>query len=253
MTEEERVGELEHLLRNFRIMASDGITAEGDLIKGYAIDTSLLGGGVGGIIGVTGACCFPDGSCTPSTETACEGAGGVYQGDGTTCSPNPCPGGELPPCNGCDGFTHDLLPGRHFLRLDYYGSYDLVFLDNCTVPPKPEGWPCDNEFHCIASGAFGTYDTGTCNLSMVSGTTVTSFVQWQCQGGICVNVGPDPDQFGTYDIFDTDFCSFPHGGSITYTVAGTVVTGEFHIVGSEGGAATEDFYVYLAFSEECTP
>ncbi len=38
---------------------------------------------------ITGACC--DGTvCTISTEDECNCIGGVYQGDGTTCDPNPC-------------------------------------------------------------------------------------------------------------------------------------------------------------------
>lgn len=35
-----------------------------------------------------GACCFPDGSCTEGPAANCTGD---YQGDGTSCSPNPCP------------------------------------------------------------------------------------------------------------------------------------------------------------------
>jgi hypothetical protein len=35
-----------------------------------------------------GACCQPDGSCSVTTQAACTG---VWQGAGTTCSPNPCP------------------------------------------------------------------------------------------------------------------------------------------------------------------
>ena len=39
----------------------------------------------------TGACCI-DSGCTIKTEAECLEDGGEYQGDGTTCSPNPCPG-----------------------------------------------------------------------------------------------------------------------------------------------------------------
>ena len=46
-----------------------------------------------------GACCFPDGSCqTTTTELACQMAGGIFQGFGTTCHPNPCP---PPPIGAC--------------------------------------------------------------------------------------------------------------------------------------------------------
>jgi len=39
-----------------------------------------------------GACCLPDASCDTLTALDCVAVGGVYQGDGTTCSPIPdCP------------------------------------------------------------------------------------------------------------------------------------------------------------------
>jgi hypothetical protein len=38
----------------------------------------------------TGACCAADGTCSVMTQTDCESAGGTYQGDGSSCSPNPC-------------------------------------------------------------------------------------------------------------------------------------------------------------------
>jgi len=38
-----------------------------------------------------GACCSPiSGSCTVLTDLQCAAADGVYEGDGTTCNPNPC-------------------------------------------------------------------------------------------------------------------------------------------------------------------
>lgn len=36
----------------------------------------------------TGACCDEFGNCTVTTQDQCQGS---YQGDGTTCDPNPCP------------------------------------------------------------------------------------------------------------------------------------------------------------------
>ena len=39
-----------------------------------------------------GACCNPDGSCTPDLYAPeCFNGGGMYWGDGTVCDPNPCP------------------------------------------------------------------------------------------------------------------------------------------------------------------
>ncbi len=39
----------------------------------------------------TGACCFMDGSCAELEEADCESAGGVYEGDGTSCATTDCP------------------------------------------------------------------------------------------------------------------------------------------------------------------
>ncbi len=38
---------------------------------------------------IVGACCL-GGFCTIETPAACQNLGGAYQGDGTTCAPNPC-------------------------------------------------------------------------------------------------------------------------------------------------------------------
>ncbi len=39
----------------------------------------------------TGACCGAGAVCTIASEPECSAAGGLYQGDGTDCDPNPCP------------------------------------------------------------------------------------------------------------------------------------------------------------------
>jgi len=39
----------------------------------------------------SGACCLPDGTCEILSAAACAQAGGEYEGDGTSCDPNPCP------------------------------------------------------------------------------------------------------------------------------------------------------------------
>lgn len=38
-----------------------------------------------------GACCFNDSTCMILAMADCSNQGGTYQGDGTTCTPNPCP------------------------------------------------------------------------------------------------------------------------------------------------------------------
>ena len=46
---------------------------------------------------VQGACCFPSGDCQIMAMEDCSFEGGVYQGDATSCEPNPCP----PPTGAC--------------------------------------------------------------------------------------------------------------------------------------------------------
>lgn len=38
-----------------------------------------------------GACCFPNGTCSSLLQASCDQQGGNFNGDGTSCSPNPCP------------------------------------------------------------------------------------------------------------------------------------------------------------------
>ncbi len=49
------------------------------------------GGGEGEGSPFTGACCLPNGSCMDGTGEDCDGWGGMYQGDGTTCAETICP------------------------------------------------------------------------------------------------------------------------------------------------------------------
>jgi spore coat protein A len=44
-----------------------------------------------------GACCIADGSCVTVTSNQCAQLAGVYHGDNTSCTPNPCP----PPVGAC--------------------------------------------------------------------------------------------------------------------------------------------------------
>lgn len=58
----------------------------------------------------TGACCLDGGVCVETDASTCAGLGGVYQGDGTDCDPNPCPQPTGACCLGdgtCIIATHD--------------------------------------------------------------------------------------------------------------------------------------------------
>jgi spore coat protein A len=49
------------------------------------------------VSGPSGACCVPGSGCTVVSPTQCTTLGGTYQGNNTTCSPDPCP----PPTGAC--------------------------------------------------------------------------------------------------------------------------------------------------------
>jgi hypothetical protein len=95
----------------------------------------------------TGACCFGAGSCAEVFQTDCLAAGGVFQGEGTTCDPNPCP--QPGACCLCDGFCFvtteancNAQPGGGI----YHGDGTECNAVKCT----PFG-ACCNPFGCALS------------------------------------------------------------------------------------------------------
>ena len=79
-----------------------------------------------------GACCLGD-TCTLTTVTSCEDAGGYYFGDGTACEPDACLYGACCTSNGCESLTADdcAAVGGEFL-----GNGVPCELDSC--PPINE-------------------------------------------------------------------------------------------------------------------
>ena len=65
----------------------------------YLLGSSVLLDGSGNVgtnqnCCCTGACCLPDSTCEIATPAKCATDGGMYLGNGTSCSPNPCSIGE---------------------------------------------------------------------------------------------------------------------------------------------------------------
>ncbi len=97
-----RVRRLEERFKRLNILGGSGVQVEGDVTKGYAVDTSQLGAEaiveiIGGIL--IGACCIGE-ACSLTTESDCIASGGAFLGAGTVCSPNPCLV-VLPSCSTC--------------------------------------------------------------------------------------------------------------------------------------------------------
>jgi hypothetical protein len=102
----EQLRQLEKVHEQFQVIVGSHGTSEGSMRQGFAIceacpkeqekGTGGDGGGGGGGGGgpTTGACCVGS-DCSIQTPSGCEGMGGIYQGDGTLCVPNPCDTGAL--------------------------------------------------------------------------------------------------------------------------------------------------------------
>ncbi|MFH0980701.1 MAG: hypothetical protein V2A79_04080 [Planctomycetota bacterium] len=138
--------------------------------------------------GPTGACCHADTSCTETTESSCTSGDGIYQGDGTTCSPtNPCLTGAC--CHADQTCTDDAqysscqTPGDTF-----YSAQTCAQVGTC---PEPVG-------ACCQPG-----QPGNC----VNGTTET--VCTTSLGGTWV--GPGSDCYDPGDPCMQACCFLPSG------------------------------------------
>ncbi|MBN2561905.1 MAG: PPC domain-containing protein [Phycisphaerae bacterium] len=114
----------------------------------------------------TGACCAQDGTCTPDTyEDDCLGTGGVWQGEGTGCDPNPCVPFYCEPC---------------FSDLDDDWITNVTFntINNDTVA---EGAPCSyGDYTYLVTDAIRG-STYTLSVTFSSGTyteCVTAWFDW---------------------------------------------------------------------------
>ena len=143
----------------------------------------------------SGACCAADGSCSSLTEAACLAAGGVYQGNGTTCSPNPCP--QLGTC--CLG-----------------GVCTFVLQANC-AGTWTQGGACAPNPCNVPTGSCCALD-GTCTLTTQANCTATWTLNGVCVPNTCVQ--------------PTGSCCYPDGTcavmlladcSGTWTVSGVCV------------------------------
>jgi hypothetical protein len=122
VNEEELIQKTRELIGSWDNVRIVGLGWSGDPRRGFQFnptDVRTGGGGSGGTPPpptTSGACCPAEGDCFIATQTICEDGGGTYQGDSTTCDPDPCP--TMLPCNGC-GFDAFDGSGRKFLRKDY--------------------------------------------------------------------------------------------------------------------------------------
>ncbi len=129
--------------------ANDAVPAELDPVEGFSI------AGLAGATGTNflpvgggdpeGACCFVDGSCQVLTAEDCSGAEGSYQGDDSSCDPNPCPQPEGACC-----FDDGSCVVQTEAKCDagsgvYQGDFTSCDPNPC---PQPEGACCLEDGTC---------------------------------------------------------------------------------------------------------
>lgn len=73
-----------------------------------------------------GACCNGE-DCSIQTEADCVDSGGEYQGNGTTCDPNPCVS-----CSDCSAYSVDA-------SVDFDGNHDICDTFSAHVTGSPSG------------------------------------------------------------------------------------------------------------------
>jgi len=118
-------------------------------LSGWNIDDISVWGM--GSVPPTGACCQSDGSCLVTTAADCTA---TYHGDGTTCTPNPCP----PPSGACcylDGTC--AVTGPDLCTGSYSGDGTRCTPNPC---PPPRGACCYSDGWCAVTSpaaCTGTY------------------------------------------------------------------------------------------------
>lgn len=179
---------------------------------------------------IQGACCNAStGACTQQTTGGCTTAGGTYQGDNTSCSPNPCPQPTGACCNNTTGACTITTSGA------CVGGVFQGVGSTCSPSPCPE----PTGACCTGSGACATLQQSQC--SQLGGTFimgVSCTVNNTCPlgacclpNGSCIGAIASPDcvsQGGTFQGVNSTCgsvsCPQPAGACCTSTGGCTSVT-----------------------------
>ena len=111
--------------------------------------------------GVTGRCCRTDGTCIVTSAANCSNQGGTYGGDGTNCSPNPCP---QPPSGACcfEAGTCSVLTAANCATQG--GAYSGDGTD-CSTANCPQPGAC-----CLPDGSCVILTSAKCTSATTGGT-----------------------------------------------------------------------------------
>lgn len=165
MTEEtiKVLEELRGIVNSFVIRGS-GVA--GNLRNGYTVNPGSgqisSGSGGGGVTPAnSGACCPVSGDCFIATQNICETGDGTYQGDDTTCDPDPCPAS----CSDCVGFQ--ISDGLNcWTSIDCDGNLSGLIDCSFYFAASHGGVCCDTGTGGLCEGH---YDLDTCELIITSG------------------------------------------------------------------------------------
>jgi hypothetical protein len=149
--------------------------------------------------GAFGACCDPaTGFCSILTAIECQTKGGTYQGDGTSCTPNPCP----PPIGAC--CISEGMPGQPnclvISRVECESIFGGAYLG--------DGTSCGPPYPCDCCGTDGTQIRGNANmLGGVNVVDVTFLVDYLFRGGPTPPCKEEADVNGNGSINVVDLTS----------------------------------------------
>ncbi len=184
----------------------------------------------------TGACCdYDTGDCNIMTAAACDASGGYYQGDMSSCDPNPCPQPLCPPYDTIVGQSIDLgtssVPYCESDWLEKWDDFDTGDEDICDVhwwglPLDLSNAPCEDLFNIYVVGTDGEghpdYLNPLCTWEGVAPTHELYGLLW-----------------GAYEIwyyhFVPDTCCTAHSGWLSIQSASSTT----------GGGSDECVYAWM--------
>ena len=186
-----------------------------------------------------GACCNGTACAPDMTQAACESGGGIYQGNGSTCTPNPCKGACCLPIGGCDDTGNAAYCAG--LGGTYRGNGTTCATaacpnpgDTCELPLQlglpPSTWPLvDHNFTCgrgahYTNTCLGFYDGGENIIYALDVTTaVDVLITLDPNGTTYTGILLDsscPPNASTCIAMSTNSCGTPHSLPCTHLEPG---------------------------------